>query len=87
MPFVSSRRFKWDTAERLLWTTLEFGVGLGITEVTPLTTWWAAPIGLGLVLLKAAIGKKIGQRNTASWLPSTADPAGTPAPVPPPASP
>lgn len=78
---VSSRRFNADMLERILWTTLQFGVGLGITETSSLDTWWAAPIGIGLAALKALAAKKLGQKNTASTLPVTSDPAGTPGPV------
>lgn len=76
MPVIPTRRYTADTAERLLWTTLQFGVGLGIAEVAELDAWWAAPIGVGLAFLKALAAKHLGQRNTASTLSAASDPAG-----------
>ncbi len=69
-------RYASDVAERVLWTTVQFVAGLLITETTPLQTWWAAPIGVGLALVKAFAAKNIGQKNTASTLSQGADPAG-----------
>ncbi|MFE2934945.1 hypothetical protein [Streptomyces sp. NPDC059278] len=62
-------RFKWDILERTFWNITLFTVSLGITEVTPLDKWWAAPIG---------------HPGTASTLPATSDPAGNIALVLPP---
>jgi hypothetical protein len=82
MPVLSELRhtFKWDAIERVLWSALELVVGVLITVVTPLGTWWAVPIGSALALLKVLAAKHVGLPGTASTLPASADPA---APVPP----
>jgi hypothetical protein len=70
-------RFPWDALERAVWSGIEFTTGLVIVAVTPLDTWWALPIGVGLAALKAFAAKRIGQRGTASTLPASMDPAAT----------
>lgn len=88
MPVTSSipvNRFRWDAFERSFWTAVEFGVGLGIADLADLHVWWAAPIGVGLAALKAFAAKQLGQKNTASSLSASADPAGATRPVAPPA--
>lgn len=74
MPVLRSN-FKWDAIERVLWTCLELVVGVLITVVTPLGTWWSVPIGVGLAALKVLLAGHVGQPGTASTLPATADPA------------
>lgn len=81
---MDPHRFNLDAIERISWTALELVSGLLVTEVTPLDTWWALPIGTGLALLKALAAKHIGQKGTASTLPASADPAGQGPTAPPP---
>ncbi|WTW96614.1 hypothetical protein OG216_26035 [Streptomycetaceae bacterium NBC_01309] len=65
-----SRTWLVDTAERAAWTAAQAGAGVVITAVTPLDTWWAAPIAVGLALLKAAAAKRIGDADSAAMLPT-----------------
>lgn len=70
-----AQRFPWDALERVGWTAVESAAGLLIVAVTPLTTWWALPIGLAVAAVKAFAAKQLGQPGTASTLPASKDPA------------
>lgn len=70
-------RFKWDILERIAWTALEGAAGLAIVAITPLTTWWAVPIGMALAALKSFAAKRMTRTGTAATLPASKDPAAT----------
>lgn len=78
---MAQKRFGWDMLERFSWTVVEFAAGLGVTELADLDVWWAAPIGVGLGLLKAFAAKNLGEKGTAATLPAAKDPAGGLPPV------
>lgn len=58
-----------DAGERVGFTALEAGAGVAVVLVTPLATWWAAPIAAALAGVKAWAAKRVGEKGTAALLP------------------
>lgn len=65
--FGVSGRWLRDAGERVGFTALEAGVAVAIVEVTPLQTWWAAPLTVALAGLKAWAAKHVGDRGSAAF--------------------
>lgn len=61
---------KWlrDAGERVGATALEAGVAVAIVEVTPLETWWAAPLTVALAAAKSWAARHRGEKDSASML-------------------
>lgn len=76
------RRFRWDAAERTLWTAVEGGMAGGVTWAADLPTWAMLPLMVLAALVKAYAAGKVGQPRTASTLSPANDPASHPEPAP-----
>lgn len=63
-------KFWKDWTERVLWTAAQAVVGVGIVEVTSLSSdsnvWWAALLIPALSALKGLVAKKVGDPDTAA---------------------
>lgn len=59
---------KWlrDAGERVGFTALEAGVAVAIVEVTPLSTWWAAPLAVALAGVKSWAARHRGDPESAA---------------------
>jgi hypothetical protein len=55
-----------DAGERVGYTALEVGVAVAIVEVTPLDTWWAAPLTVALAAVKSWAAKHRGDPESAA---------------------
>lgn len=64
-----SRAWLVDVAERTGWTAAQAATGYLITVVTPLDTWWAAPIAGLLALAKGTAARHMGDPESAATLP------------------
>lgn len=53
-----------NTIERSLWTGVEALVALGITVLSSMSAWWAAPIALALAGIKTHILDHYAGRNS-----------------------
>ncbi|WP_282795793.1 hypothetical protein [Streptomyces sp. CC224B] len=77
----TTARFLADLAERTGLTYLETLLGLllagQVTDIVDLSFWQSAAVAAlpaGLTVIKGAIGSRLGQIGTASWLPAPSDP-------------
>ncbi|MDX3165811.1 hypothetical protein PV516_18675 [Streptomyces scabiei] len=77
----SARKAIADVAERTVLTYAEGFLGLllagattDIVDLSVLQTAAVAAIPAGLTVIKGAIGTRLGQIGTASWLPAKSDP-------------
>lgn len=55
-----------DAGERVGYTALEAGVAMAIVLVTPLATWWAAPLTVALAGVKTWAAKHRGNPDSAA---------------------
>ena len=62
---------KWarDAGERVGFTALEAGAAMAVVLLTPLQTWWAAPLTVAFAGLKTWAAKHVGEKGTAALLP------------------
>ena len=63
-------KFWKDLLERIFWTAAEAGVGVAVVANTDTPTAYAAVIASGLALVKGFIAKQIGNKESASTVPS-----------------
>jgi len=63
-------KFWKDLIERVVWTAAQAGVGVLIVANTDTPTAYAAVIASALALVKGFIAKKVGNKDSASTIPS-----------------
>lgn len=64
--FGVSNAWLRDAGERVAWTAVEAGAGVAIVLVTPLQTWWAAPIAVAFAGVKSLAARRIGSEDSAA---------------------
>lgn len=64
--FGVSNEWLRDAGERVTFTALEAGFATAIVLVTPLATWWAAPLTVALAGVKAFAARHKGSPDSAA---------------------
>lgn len=68
---MMNKQFMYDLIERVAWTAVQAGVSVLLVALTDVSYTWVTPVAAALAILKNVAGKKIGDPNTGSWVPST----------------
>jgi hypothetical protein len=65
--FGVSNAWLRDAGERVAFTALEAGAATAVVLLTPLATWWAAPITVALAGVKTWAAKHKGSPDSAAF--------------------
>lgn len=64
------KKFRWDLLERAGWTGAQAAVAVVSVEELGLPEWAVIPVAIGLAAVKGLIAKHVGNRESASTVPS-----------------
>lgn len=68
-------RYQQDALERIVWTFVQAAAGVYATELAGVDPLWAVPIAAVLASVKTIAARAIGDKDSASTLPSYVDEA------------